>query len=196
MSAILLAALAILPLSASAGMSPEEVKAFAGYKVAAEKGDVLAQYNLAHCYYFEKGVAKDEVEAVRWCRQSADQGFAKAQGFLGVFYVFGKGVAKDEVEAVRWFRKAADQGFAGAQHNLGICYADGIGVARDNIEAYAYLNLAGITDENARKDLALLEGRMSPDARLLGQQRTKQLQKEIKGRLESAEEIRKATEKK
>ena len=36
---------------------------------------------------------------------------------------------------------------------------------------------------------------MSPDARLLGQQRTKQLQKEIEGRLESTEEVRKAIEK-
>ena len=35
---------------------------------------------------------------------------------------------------------------------------------------------------------------MSPDARLLGQQRTKQLQKEIEGRLESLEDLRKAAE--
>jgi hypothetical protein len=36
---------------------------------------------------------------------------------------------------------------------------------------------------------------MSPDARLLGQQRTKQLQKEIEVRLETLDELRKAVEK-
>ena len=95
----------------------------------------------------------------------------------------GKGVAKDEVEAVKWYRKAADQGDAQAQFNLGVCYRKGEGVAKDEIEAYAYYNLAGITDEDARKDLAILEKGMSPDVRLRGQQRTKELQKEIEAKI-------------
>jgi hypothetical protein len=68
-------------------------------------------------------------------------------------------------------------------------------LAKDEIEAYAYWNLAGITEELARKNLAILEKEMSPDARLLGQQRTKQLQKEIDGRLESVGDLLKAIEK-
>jgi hypothetical protein len=36
---------------------------------------------------------------------------------------------------------------------------------------------------------------MSSDARLLGQQRTKKLQKEIEGRLENLNDLRKAVEK-
>ncbi len=66
---------------------------------------------------------------------------------------------------------------------------------KDEIEAYAYYNLAGITDEVGRKNLAILEKKMSPDARLLGQQRTKQLEKEISGRLETLDELQRSAEK-
>jgi hypothetical protein len=74
------------------------------------------------------------------------------------------------VQAVSWYRKAAEQGHAKAQSNLGYSYANGKGVAKDEIEAYAYYNLAGITNEIARNNLAILGKGMSPDARLLGQQ--------------------------
>ena len=104
-------------------------------------------------------------------------------------------MAKDSVQAAAWYRKAAEQGNAMAQYNLGFCYATGDGLAKDEIEAYAYWNLAGITEEMARKNLAILEEGMSPDARLLGQQRTKQLQKEIDVRLESLRDSLKANEK-
>ena len=103
-------------------------------------------------------------------------------------------MAKDFVQAVSWYRKAAERGVAASQTSLGYCYANGLGVAKDEIEAYAYWNLAGITNELARQFLAISEEKMSADARLLGQQRTKQLQKEIEGRLESLEDLRKASE--
>ena len=77
---------------------------------------------------------------------------------------------------------------------MGYCYVKGEGVAKDEIEAYAYWNLAGVRDEDARSNLAILEMRMSSDARLLGQQRTKQLQKEIDGRMETLDDLRKAAE--
>jgi TPR repeat protein len=69
-----------------------------------------------------------------------------------------------------------------AQTNLGVCYAKGEGATKDEIEAYAYWELAGMTIEVARKNLAILEKKMSQDARLLGQKRTKELQKEIEAK--------------
>ena len=144
---MLLALLAFLPWSASAGMTPEEVKAFEGYKAKAEKGDAEAQYNLGLCYFY------------------------------------GTGVAKDEVEAVKWYRKAAEQGDAKGQCNLAACYARGTGVAKYPVEAYAYWNLAGITVEVARNNLAILEKEMSPDQIAAGKKRTKELQKEIDARI-------------
>lgn len=88
------------------------------YRIAAERGDADAQFNLGLCYYNGWGVSKNYVEAARWFRKSADQGYAKAQYNLGYCYYIGNGVAKNCVEAVRWFRKAARQGHANAQKLL------------------------------------------------------------------------------
>ena len=122
------------------------------------------------------------MQAVSWYRKAVEQGNAQAQFNLGNSYADGEGVAKDQVQAVSWYRKAAEQGLASAQYNLGLCYADGEGVAKDEIEAYAYYNLAGITRDVARKNLAILEKKMSRDEIASGQQRTKQLQKEIEAK--------------
>ena len=158
---------------------PAEVKAIQDLKAKAAKGDRTAQFDLGVCYSNGEGVAEDLVEAVKWYRKAADQGYALAQSTLGNCYLFGQGVTKDEVEAVKWLRKAADQGADYAQYYLGRCYSTGHGVAKDEVEAYAYFNLAGITDKDARKHLAILEKGMSPDARTRGQQRSKELQKEL-----------------
>jgi TPR repeat protein len=74
---------------------------------------------------------------------------------------------------------ASMQGLPEAQHNLGECYRTGFGLAEDQVEAYAFWNLAGASYERSRADLAILERGMSPEARARGQQRTKELQKEI-----------------
>ena len=176
------------------GVAKDQVQAVSWYRKAAEQGNALAQSNLGVCYAKGEGVAKDQVQAVSWWHKAAEQGNALAQSNLGVCYAKGEGVAKDRVQAVSWYRKAAEQGYAEAQSNLGYFYESGTGVAKDEIEAYAYYNLAGITNDLARENLADLEKKMSPDARLLGQQRTKQLQKEIEGRLENLEDLRKAVE--
>jgi TPR repeat protein len=124
-------------------------------------------------------VAYDFVQAVSWFRKAAEQGYARAQGGLGVFYANGLGVAKDQAQAVSWYRKAAEQGDSQAQSNLGYCYASGEGVVKDVIEAYAFLYLAGITDEDARKNLAILEKEMSADRIIAGKMRTIELHKII-----------------
>ena len=142
-------------------MAPEELKVFKPNKAQAE---------LELKDAFERAKAR------------AEKGDVQAQYSLANYYEHGLGVAMDKNEAVKWYRKAADQGDAQAQFNLGVCYRKGEGVAKDEIEAYAYYNLAGITDEDARKDLAILEKGMSPDVRLRGQQRTKELQKEIEAK--------------
>ena len=145
----------------------------------------MAQYNLGVYYRDAEGVAKDEVQAVAWFRKAADQGDTSAQSNLGACYLNGAGVAQDQAEAVRWFRKAADQGHTSAQFNLGVCYYKGAGTQMDLVEAYAYWSLAGRTDADARRTLANLEKKLSPEASLLGQQRTKELQKEIEAKIAS-----------
>jgi len=164
---------------AYAGMTPGEVKFFEDCKAGAEKGSSWEQYRLGGCYFVGLGVAKDYVQAISWYRKSAEQGFAKAQYELGECLAKGIGLAKDDVQAVSWYRKAAESELAEAQSSLGFCYYFGKGVAKNEIEAYAYWSLAGTTDGDARKSLAILEKKMSADACLLGQQRTIELRKEI-----------------
>ena len=92
--------LALSPAEVHAGMTPEEVKAFEGYKSLAEKGDRAAQCNLGNCYYKGNGVAKDHAQAVSWWRKSAEQGLAHAQFMLALCYDGGlAGVEKNAIEA-------------------------------------------------------------------------------------------------
>ena len=186
LSAMLLAVLTLLSSSAFAGLTPEEVKAFQGLKVKAEKGDPKAQFHLGFCYVDGFGVAKDNVEAVKWYRKAAEQGGVDAQYNLGNVYRYGKVVLRDDVEATKWYRKAADQGHGYSQYQLGLSYCNGIrGVEKDEIEAYAYWNLArgNSDDADARRGFDYLEKQMSPEDRLRGQQRSRELQKEIEAKI-------------
>lgn len=153
------------------------------YRKAADQGLATAQFNLGCSYSDGEGVAKDLIEAARWYRRAADQGFSKAQNNLGLCYHKGEGVAKDYGEALKWYRKAAEQGDDAGLCNVGDCYRTGEGVAKDDIEAYAYLNLAGITNDLARAKRQIIEKNLSPEAQLKGQQRTKELQKEIEAKI-------------
>ena len=73
-------------------------------------------------------------------------------------------MAKDQVEAVKWYRKAAEQNFAAAQYNLGVCYYKGAGVAKDYVEAYKWLLLAARQgDEDAKKNITVVESKLTPD---------------------------------
>jgi hypothetical protein len=106
-----------------------------------------------------------------------------AQFSLGYCLYHGEGVAKDDAEAAKWYRKASEQGSISALQTLGLLYRDGAGVVKDEVEAYAYFNLAGISEESARTLRESLEKLMTPEARMRGQQRTKELQKEIEAKM-------------
>ena len=161
------------------GVAKDDVQAVAWFRKAAVQGFAPAQTLLGHRYFGGEGVPKDQALAVTWYRKAAEQGNASAQMSLGECYGGGKGVEKDFVQAVKWYRKAAEQGHAGAQFNLGGRYYNGEGVTKDEIEAYAYWNLIRITDEDARRNLAVLEKQMSAGQIAAGQKRSKELQKEI-----------------
>lgn len=141
-SVMLLAVLALLPASAFAGLTPEEVKAFQGCKVQAEKGDPIAQYYLGNSYYGGNGVVQDYVQAASWYRKAAIQGIASAQYNLGNSYRDGKGVVQDYVQAVSWYRKAIAQGHLKAHSDLGLCYFNGTGVKKNEVEAVSWYRKA------------------------------------------------------
>jgi hypothetical protein len=134
------------------------------FRLAADQGDVQAQFKLGVMYGDGRGVAQDHAEAVKWFRLAADQGDAGAQINLGLIYSIGRGVAQDHAEAVKWYRLAADQGHASAQHNLGSIYFAGLGVAQDYVLAHMWFNLAASQGlEHAFKARHRVAGLMTPD---------------------------------
>jgi TPR repeat protein len=181
------------------------VQAAAWYRKAADQGHASAQYNLGVCYRDGAGVAMNAFEAAKWYRKAAEQGHAEAaksldefhtesltrfrkaaeqgdaeaQNNLGKCYAEGEGVPQDFVQALKWYRKAAEQGHAEALFNLGGRYYNGEGVTKDEIEAFAYWHLVSTTDEDARRNLAIIAKKMSAGQITAGLKRSKELQKEL-----------------
>lgn len=118
--------------------------AFAGLRLAADRGDVDAQFKLA--LIFDVGgieeVERNMQEAVRYYEMAANQGHASSQLQLGHIYGMGDGVTQNYSEMVRWLSKAAEQGIMEAQHYLGEAYAEGKGVNVDRSLAHMWLTFA------------------------------------------------------
>lgn len=112
------------------------------WRPLAERGQLLAQYNLGRMYFSGEGVAKDYGEAKKWFERAAAQEYAPAQNSLGLLYDNGQGVRRDYKEAVKWFRHGAEQGYTPAQVSLGLHYADGRGVPKDYSEAVKWFEIA------------------------------------------------------
>ena len=68
------------------GVLKDFSEALKWYRLSAEQGDAIAQYNLGVMYERGDGVLKDFSEALKWYRLSAEQGYASAQYNLGVMY--------------------------------------------------------------------------------------------------------------
>ena len=124
------------------------------YGKAAERGNVIAQYELGRQYQLGQGVQKDPTKAVEWYRKAAEQGHPVAQFNLGTAYEEGTGVTKDLSQAVQWYGKSAAQNNAQAQTRLGFLYESGSGVTKDNAQA-AQLYRQAAEQGNARAQTRL-----------------------------------------
>ena len=111
----------------------------------AEKGGLIAQFNLAKMYREGKGVSKDYKAAVKWFNLSAEQGNAAAQYHLGVAYSFGLGVVPDYEIALKWYLTSAEQANVFAQHHLSLLYYFGNGVPEDKKYAYMWAYLSSLS---------------------------------------------------
>jgi TPR repeat protein len=122
------------------------------YRVAADRGDALAQVGIGNSYAMGLGVTRDYAEALRWFRLSAAQGNSEAEDQLGFFYVSGWGVPQDYGQALSWLRKAAEQGNEIAQRNIGMIFLQGWGVAADRTEAIRWFRKAAAKGDDDSKD--------------------------------------------
>ena len=110
--------------------------------LAAEAGDVPAQYNLGWCYESGRGVIQDEGDAVRWYMMAAKAGYSPAQSALGISYEYGMGIEKNRTEALKWLRQAALGDEAEAQYELALFYIQGKGVEKNDTTAKALMAAA------------------------------------------------------
>ncbi len=165
------------------GVPKDEREAASWYRKAAEGGDTSAMFYLGILYAEGRGVAKDEREAASWYRKAAEGGHAGAMCNLGIMYTEGRGVPQDQRQAVGWYRKAAEGGSATAMFRLGFVLYFGCGVAKDDIEAYVWLSTAlALGVEDVRELHDLVEQRLTTQARLIAQERSRILLEQISRR--------------
>ena len=81
----------------------------AAYKVGAEGGHALCQYQAGHMYYQGLGVAVDYKQARLWIEKAA-QDYPAAVGQLGVLYHEGKGVTPSWRRARELYQRAIELG--------------------------------------------------------------------------------------
>jgi uncharacterized protein len=109
--------------------------AMAYYRMAADKGDAQAQYDIGLLYSNGMGVSRDDKIAFQWFHVAAAQGHVASITWLGVMYASGRGVQQDYIESMKWNKKAAELGSPHAQHNLGLMYYFGQAVPVNTSEA-------------------------------------------------------------
>src|SRR5947209_13910930 len=89
------------------------------FRPLAEKGNALAQYNVALMHRMGLGVTKDQKEAKKWSRLAAKQGNAQAQLLLGsLYYKQDSNESPDVVRAYMWYEASAEQGNAEAKKEI------------------------------------------------------------------------------
>jgi len=127
----------------------------------ANRGDSIAQYEMAVRYADGESVPQNYQEAMGWFAKAAARGNAKAQWKLGLGYLKGIGVPQNESKAVLWLKRAANNGDARAQTILSDIYLTGRGVPRDYVRAYTWANIAAGSQGDDHNRLEVIRSRMT-----------------------------------
>lgn len=104
----------------------DDVLAAKLFNKAADRGSVIAAYQLACIYKNSKSPIFNLTEAVIWFRKAAEEQHGSAQFELAEAYYNGQGVEKNLSEAVKWYKMAALQGNTDAQSRLLQAYYEGL----------------------------------------------------------------------
>ena len=109
------------------GVSTDVAKAVELYRIASERGDADALFEVGAAFADGKGVERDEEKAVALWQQAAAKSEVRAVFNLGVAYEQGRGVPRDEAAALRHYRVGSELGHAPSTHNLAVMHMEGIG---------------------------------------------------------------------
>ena len=131
----------------------------------AQKGDVIAQYELALKYKSGTDTSKQNAGLfIKWLTSAADLGYANAQYDLGLCYLWGSNVPKDDGQAIYWLKKSAHQQYALAQYSLGMYYIENYNPSVSVNEIISFLESAG---DNGKSDGFYQLGMMYEDGLLV-----------------------------
>lgn len=100
------------------------------YRLAAEEGDMEAQYRLASAQMTGRGVARDLAEAAFWLEQAAEQGFTPAFRGLAELHRSGRVVGGNPEQTAKLLERAAKLGDAESQFAYG-SWLEGGGTTSD-----------------------------------------------------------------
>lgn len=91
-------------------------------RTAAERGDLMATFQLAKVLEAGLGVRKDEPEAERQMLKAAEGGYLDAQMTLGLWKLraYSAGLTADPEPALAWLRRASERGQWEADYTLGL----------------------------------------------------------------------------
>lgn len=153
-------------------------------EIAAEKGDLIANWYLGHLYRLGRGVAPDPIKAFKYYSvvvaafdpQERDERRLRVMvdSLVRVadMHRTGKGYMRDPAEAYRMYNMAASFGHPAAHYALGIMTLEGHGIRRNAEMGLKWLMLA------ARKRYAPAEaalGDLYLDGKILRQDRVRAL---------------------
>jgi hypothetical protein len=126
------------------GVERNFTEAIKWYRLAAEQGDAIAQFNLASLLIHE-----NVEQALQWLVAAAKQDFLFAQVNLGNLYsgYLSSGSYlitsfRNDSEAILWYQKAARKDVPLACHRLGDLYANGQGTEKNEKQAVEWYQKA------------------------------------------------------
>jgi len=105
--------------------------ALSWYRMAAEKGNPAAAFNVGALYDAGLGVARDPAEASQWYAQAAAKGSGRAAFNLALLFETGDGVGQDGASAARYFKQAERLGVKAARRRRSRSISDVLAAGDD-----------------------------------------------------------------
>jgi len=127
-------------------------------RMAADRGDDVAQYTLGVMYQRGTFLPIDNRQAAYWFIKAAEQGNPEALHQVGYLYTQGEGVPQDYEQAAYWYAKAAMQG-----NDLALRYLEKAGVllTTDDLEQ-SYVQFVEWLKKMQPKKTALKKASIKP----------------------------------
>src|SRR5436190_3210394 len=130
-------------------LGADAARALESYRLAADRGNALAQFNLAVIYELGQGVQADCAEATKWFLKAAEQGDAGGQLEMGKrchrgsFAPLAQDARESRIEAYKWFTLSAAQGYKNSE-----MHCEQIGLVMSREERKEGQRRAGVPDRN------------------------------------------------